>query len=121
VATLALGLASSAARADDEGPPRPFDELYALKGKPLYIRECAGCHGELGNGQGSAAKFVDPKPRDFTKKRFKFKTTGSGEPPATADILRTIERGIPGSSMPSFSFLPEEERKQLGAYVLFLA
>src|SRR5207247_1873659 len=53
--------------------------------------------------------------------RFKLRTTESGHPPTTTDILRTIERGIPGSAMPSFSFLSETERKQIAAYVLKLA
>ncbi|HUL50374.1 MAG TPA: c-type cytochrome [Gemmatimonadales bacterium] len=90
-------------------------------GKDLYLRECSGCHGERGNGKGPAAAFVDPRPRDFTLGDFKFRTTPSGKPPATGDILRIIERGIPGTAMPSFAFLPEKERKQIAAYVLKLA
>lgn len=52
---------------------------------------------------------------------FRLRTTPSGQPPATADLLRTIERGLPGSSMPSFRFLSEDERKEVAAYVLSLA
>jgi mono/diheme cytochrome c family protein len=92
----------------------------ARAGKPLFIRECAGCHGERGDGQGPAAAFLDPKPRNFTKKLFKLRTT-EGQVPATADILRTIERGLPGSAMPSFAFLTAEERSRIAAYVLDLA
>ncbi len=100
---------------------RPLTAAEAAAGKPLYLRECSGCHGERGNGAGPAAEFVDPRPRDFTKGRFKFRTTESGKPPATADILRTIERGIPGTAMPSFAFLPDDERRKIAAYVLKLA
>jgi mono/diheme cytochrome c family protein len=101
--------------------PRPLSAADAAAGKPLYLRECSGCHGERGNGAGPAADFVDPRPRDFTKGRFKLRTTESGKPPATADILRTIERGIPGTAMPSFAFLSADERTKIAAYVLKLA
>lgn len=100
---------------------RPLTLADAAAGKDLYLRECSGCHGERGNGAGPAAEFVDPKPRDFTRGAFKFRTTASGQPPATADILRVIERGIPGTAMPSFAFLSASEREKIAAYVLKLA
>jgi mono/diheme cytochrome c family protein len=99
---------------------RPVGAKDARAGKALYVRECAGCHGERGDGQGPATAFLDPKPRNFTKKLFKLRTT-EGPVPATADILRTIERGLPGSAMPSFAFLAPEERNQIAAYVLDVA
>jgi len=101
--------------------PRPLTEQDLKAGRAVFQRECAACHGERGDGNGAGAAFVDPKPRNFTKKMFKLRTTNSGEPPATADILRTIERGIPGSAMPSFKFLSEQERRQLAAVVLDFA
>src|SRR5262249_61392636 len=52
---------------------------------------------------------------------FKVGPTRPGRPPATDDALRTIERGIPGTAMPSFAFLPATERRQIAAYVLRLA
>ena len=33
--------------------------------------------------------------------------------PTDADILRTIQKGIPGSAMPAFDFLTDEQRKSL--------
>jgi cytochrome c oxidase cbb3-type subunit 2 len=128
--TLALGACLGAATAGfaDEGGAgdgtragRPLSAADANAGKPLYVRECSGCHGERGDGAGGAAGFVDPRPRDFTKGQFKLRTTPTGQPPATADVLRVIERGIPGTAMPSFSFLAAQERKQIAAYVLKLA
>lgn len=101
--------------------PRPLTERDLKAGRAVYLRECAACHGERGDGNGAGAAFVDPKPRNFTKRMFKLRTTTSGEPPATADILGTIERGIPGSAMPSFRFLNEEERRQVAAVVLEFA
>jgi len=97
---------------------RPLTEADAAAGKALYLQECSGCHGDRGKGDGPAASFVEPRPRDLTKAQFKFRTTGPGQPPATADVLRVIERGIPGTAMPSFAFLPVGERRKIAAYVL---
>ena len=108
-------------RGEEHRQRRSLTDADAAAGKPLYLSECSGCHGERGDGAGPAADFIDPRPRDFTKRRFKFRTTESGKPPATDDILRIIQRGIPGTAMPSFSFLPEDERKATAAYVLKLA
>lgn len=100
---------------------RPFTDADSAAGKALYIRECSACHGERGDGQGPAAEFLEIKPRDFTKKIFKLRTTPSGTPPTTEDLLRTVERGIPGTAMPSFKFLSADDRKKIVAHVLNFA
>lgn len=117
---IALALGNSSARAG-QGPPRPLTSADAAAGKPLYLRECGACHGERGDGRTPAAAFVDPRPRDLTNRLFRLRTTASGQPPTTDDLLRVIERGIPGTAMPSFAFLPAKERRQIAAYVLRLA
>lgn len=115
---LALAaLAASVAAAAD----RPITAVDANAGKPLYLQYCSPCHGDRGDGAGPGAAFLNPRPRDFTKRLFKLRTTPSGQAPATADVLRTIERGIPGTSMPSFAFLPEGDRRKVAAHVLRLA
>lgn len=127
IATLGIATTSPAFADDHDdahdahGPPRPLTAKDAAAGKPSYLRECSGCHGERGDGKGPAADFVDPRPRDFTQGQFKFRTTAPGQPPATEDLLRVIARGIPGTAMPSFAFLPEVERRQIVAYVLKVA
>lgn len=96
---------------------KPFTMFEAEQGRALFGRECSACHGTMGAGDGPASAFLDPRPRDFTKKTFKFRTTESGKPPLTEDVLATLERGLPGSAMPSFAFLPIEDRRKVGAYV----
>jgi mono/diheme cytochrome c family protein len=38
------------------------------RGKDLYAKQCAGCHGPAGKGDGPAAAAINPKPVDFTNK-----------------------------------------------------
>jgi len=86
-------------------------------GESVYREYCAGCHGEKGDGQGPAARFLDPRPRDFTKGLFKFANVASGEMPRDEDLMRTIEKGLPGSSMPAWQILPAEERRAVITYI----
>jgi mono/diheme cytochrome c family protein len=100
---------------------QPFTDGDASLGRAIYVRECSACHGDKGNADTVAATLLDPKPRDFTKRNFRLRTTESGAPPTSADIERTVEKGIPGTAMPSFAFLTPAERRQAGAYVFRLA
>jgi len=40
------------------------------KGKDLYAKHCAGCHGLSGKGDGPAAAAISPKPTDFSNKGY---------------------------------------------------
>ena len=40
------------------------------KGKELYTKHCAGCHGPGGKGDGPAAAALNPKPTDLGNKAF---------------------------------------------------
>lgn len=71
-------------------------------GETLYARECAICHGIEGKGDGPAARYLAPRPRDFTLGLFKFRTTATGELPTDEDLFRTVSDGVPGTAMPSF-------------------
>lgn len=37
-------------------------------GATVYKQQCLRCHGELGKGDGPAAKILNPKPHDLSKK-----------------------------------------------------
>ncbi len=86
-------------------------------GRRVYREYCVGCHGEAGDGGGPAARFLDPKPRDFTKGLFKFAGVASGDLPGDEDLMRTLVHGLPGSSMPSWRLLSDQERRAVVAYI----
>jgi len=90
-------------------------DLLAL-GKRVYERQCAACHGIDGRGEGEAAYLLYPKPRDFTVGKYALVSTWE-RVPADEDLFRTISRGMPGSAMPSWGHLSEEERWGLVHYV----
>jgi mono/diheme cytochrome c family protein len=94
-------------------------DLLAL-GKRVYDKECAACHGADGRGDGEAAYLLYPKPRDFTTGKFALVSTWE-RVPTDEDLYRTISRGMPGSAMPSWGHLSEEERWGLVHHVKTLA
>jgi mono/diheme cytochrome c family protein len=52
-------------------------------------------------------------PRDFTRERFKFRSTDYGDQPTRQDIFDTITQGLGGTGMPAYRFLPEQDRWDL--------
>ncbi len=105
------------------GPVRRDSHLTE---RGLYRKHCAQCHGITGDGTGPVAALLSPYPRDFRRGSFKFKTTIQAAKPALADLVRTIERGLPGTSMPAMSNLMrgahyDNDIPVLAAYVRFLS
>ncbi len=88
-----------------------------VQGKVIYEKKCALCHDFDGDGDGPGAVNLEPKPRDFTKGKYKIRTSASGRLPTDADLFRIISEGMPGTSMPAWKVLPEKERWHLVAYV----
>jgi cytochrome c oxidase cbb3-type subunit 2 len=95
---------------------RGFSE-EELRGEAVYRRYCIGCHGVEGDGQGEAAAFLDPRPRNFTLGAFKFRSTPSGSLPTDDDLMRTLRNGVHGTSMPEWRLVPEAELRAVIAYL----
>ena len=86
------------------------NETVLPDGKKVYEQRCLGCHGSKGDGHGPSAKFLNPKPRDFTKGLFKFRSTpGKDSLPTDSDLYHTLKHGLWGTSMPAWYSLKDEE------------
>ncbi len=94
--------------------------INLAKGQAVYQERCVQCHGISGDGDGPAAKFLYPRPRDYRKGLFKFTSTPYGFRPLRSDLERTIKAGVRGTSMPAFNLLPKDELQAVLDYVLML-
>lgn len=83
----------------------------------LYSVHCAACHGILADGNGPAARHLDPRPRDFRRDRFRLVSARNGLP-LVEDVADVIRQGIPGTSMPAFPDLSPKDRQSLAEQVL---
>ena len=93
------------------------DAAVLKQGREQYSLYCIGCHGENGDGAGQAARFLDPKPRDFRKGRVKFAAVPAGSLPRDEDLLNTMNHGLNGTSMPSWRLVGEEDKRAIIAYI----
>ena len=90
-------------------------------GRVLYMRHCSHCHGTSGDGAGPTAQYLNPRPRDYRHGIFKFTSTTDVSKASRTDIKRVLQYGIPGTYMPSFLLLTDDEIHALVEYVRFLA
>src|ERR1051326_2433855 len=129
---LALAAICALPAAGQDAPdvgPRPPQPLKAMEShighvtghskdaKMDYRRYCAGCHGDLGDGNGENATWLDPKPRDFTIATFKCRSTLTGTLPTDQDLFDTIGRGLDNSNMPIWNTFSAQQRANLVAYI----
>lgn len=96
------------------------DNLALQRGYAIFSRYCTQCHGVNGDGQGALAKYLNPKPRDYTRGIFKFTSTPYGKKPRHSDLIRTVRQGVQGTSMPSFDRFTEDDIHAVVDYVLVL-
>src|SRR5262249_11110749 len=80
---------------------------------------CSSCHGEKGDGNGPAARFLYPRPRNFGEGKFRLVSTDN-RLPTDADLMRVLTHGMPGSAMFPFAHLPESDRQALVTYIRHL-
>jgi cbb3-type cytochrome c oxidase subunit III len=90
----------------DHNPDRATPETLA-RGAALFIKNCAPCHGEVGDGKSAASRTLSPPPANlkWIQPDFDFE-------------LRVLRDGIPGTAMPSWKDqISESDREALAAFV----
>lgn len=96
---------------------KPWEENadVAAHGGKIFASTCAVCHGDKGLGDGPGGKGLVPHPRNFVEGD-KWKNGAD-----SIGIFKTLQAGIPGSSMVSFASLPASDRWALVQFVRSLA
>lgn len=108
---------------DRTPPATTAAELERARG--TYLQYCAECHGDGGRGDSADAWNFDPRPRDFVRGIYKFRSTKTGQLPLDEDLYRAISRGLPGTGMPAWgeppNVLPDDEIWRLVDYIKSLS
>ncbi|MGZ8391362.1 MAG: FTR1 family protein, partial [Gemmatimonadales bacterium] len=111
VRRLTTTLSSRAGVSLDELPPQTPSPA---RGAEVYQANCAGCHGSLGQGDGPAARGLDPKPTNLSDGA----TLRDRSP---LDYYRRITIGVVGTAMPSYELqLPAHDRWAAALYATLL-
>lgn len=115
-----LGLLAPAPSPAQPEPDLGSEEQRA-RGAEVYAKYCSQCHGDDGAGDGIAAPYLRPPPRDFTSGKYKIRSTPTGYLPTDADLRRAIVDGLPGTGMPAFEALTERQVTDVMYYLKTLA
>jgi mono/diheme cytochrome c family protein len=104
--------------ADLTWPPGADLPGDAPVGRRIYAQRCAVCHGPDGRGNGPAAPSLVPRPVDFVRGQFKYKSTPGDQPPTDDDLVRVVSNGLQASAMPYFrDLLTPAEIRAVVAYL----
>jgi mono/diheme cytochrome c family protein len=101
----------------------PGDKRDIENGRQVYVKmQCAKCHGEDGRGAGPAAMtLLDAKGKYINTRDFTFATsyrTGFSE----REIVRTMETGMNGTPMPSYTgIITPKDQHDMVAYLMTMA
>lgn len=83
------------------------------RGRTLFLDHCALCHGERGDGQGVRKEGLTSPPRNFLTAAWRQSTS-------PRRVFFAIREGLPGTPMPNWKSLSEQDAWDLTAYVLSL-
>ena len=76
--------------------PVAADATSIAAGKQLYDKQCAGCHGDTGTGDGRMGEELSPKPANLTDADWKHGSTDG-------EIFTVIRDGVKNTGMKPFA------------------
>lgn len=95
--------------------PVPLSIDVLEDAKRIFTRECSGCHGYAGTGDGIFMAGLQPPPPDFSDGNY---GTLANPTYTDADYFWRISEGLPWSAMPAWkSQYAEEDRWKLVHYI----
>ena len=100
-----------------ETPAEEAVKQANVAGLDTYLNACSACHGIEGNGDGRAARFLWPRPRDLRRGKTRLISTRNGNP-TLDDIKRVLRNGIPGTAMPANDSLTDRQLQLLAEIVV---
>jgi mono/diheme cytochrome c family protein len=102
----------------DRANPLEVNRSNTRAGKELYEDmsdpSCVVCHGKKGDGQGQLASQFDPRPRNFA-------CAATIDRIPDGQLHWIIKHGSPGTAMPVFDYLSDEDIWQLVLYLRSLS
>ena len=111
VLALSTGLSTRYHVALDEPPAVPPS---LARGADIYRKDCSGCHGQTGAGDGPMAAGLDPAPADLAD-------WAALRDQTPLDFYRRVSFGTVGTAMPAFeSRLPPADRWAVALYASVL-
>ena len=84
------------------------------RGRALFRKKCALCHGERADGNGARREGLSGKPINFHNKEWRANTSSLA-------LFEVLSEGKRGTSMPAWPTLSEEQKWDVIAYVLSVA
>jgi len=101
---LAMLLVLSACEPAEPLAPAGFDAPEArARGRELFLRHCAICHGEHADGQGPRRGSLTPPPASFRDPSWRERTT-------PGRVHRIVREGVRGTPMPPWKVVLDEQQ-----------
>jgi high-affinity iron transporter len=92
----------------------PSQAPSMARGAEVYRNNCAGCHGDLGHGDGPLARSLNPKPASLSDPE-------ALRDQSPLDFYRKISIGVVGTAMPAFEArLSAQDRWAAAVYASLL-
>jgi len=119
-AVLALAVTGACGGPGFDKPMRFGDRIVQPatldRGRDLFNRFCATCHGHDGKADTAQARQLDPRPRDLTQAQFK-RVAVAGSLPTDIELSTLIQNGIPGTGMPAWPQLQGDDLDSIVQYL----